>query len=396
MNPLRINIRCKAHDGYLYGGRLFLICNDGAIKSISLWSIISNNLENLSPEYHLFKLAFDRNNWSTNNQAKSIFSIASLHKQFKKEWNRFSSIVYDFTINEDDLTTLDTIGKMPVFDFRIYGMRMFLGNRDGLYESGFSINGNDEIRLNEGFDRVIDSRVTNITAKAGSLMLSSNSDGLFHGQLCSINERLKVKPKAVQEQSLRTGWSGYDLINYTAQNSFDYLKNSYERKSERKFLYSAGDEDSQKIWIDKVGDESIPMAEIFENTRIELNDIIYSFNSSESCFMFLKNGSFIHSYLNKNHKNDRDVKLRSKIHDLPKNKERNIVNKPISTKIVPNGCVVEYFNKVILIQNNKKILLENKGITSIKTYPASIRYRNLITMFDGENLSIHSLFPLDY
>ena len=227
-------------------------------------------------------------------------------------------------------------------------------------------------------------------------MLSSNSDGLFHGQLWSINERLKVKQRAVQEQSLRTGWSGYDLINYTAQNSFDYLKNSYERNPERKFLYSAGDEDSQKIWIDKIGDESVPMAEIFENTGIELNDIIYSFNSSESCFMFLKNGSFLHSYLNKNYKNDRDVKLRSRIHDLPKNKEHNTVNKPISTKIVPNGCVVEYFNKVILIQNSKKILLEDKGITSIKTYPASIRYRNLITMFDGENLSIHSLFPLDY
>jgi len=396
MNPLRINIKYKAHDGYLYGGRLFLICNDGAIKSISLWSIISDNLEYLSPEYYLFKLAFDRNNWSTNNQAKSIFSIATLAKQFKGEWNRFSNITYDFAINEDDLTTLDTIGKTPVFDFRIYGMRMFLGNRDGLYESGFSINGNDEIRLNEGLDKVIDSRVTNITAKAGSLMLSSNSDGLFHGQLWSINERLNVKPKAVQEHSIRTGWSGYDLINYTAQNSFDYLKNSYERNSERKFLYSADDEDSQKIWIDKVGDESVPMSEIFENTGIELNDIIYSFNTSKSFFMFLKNGSFIHSYLNKNYKNEGDIKLRSKIHDLPKNKERNTVNKPISTKIVPNGCVVEYFDKVILIQNSKKILLENKGITSIKTYPSSIRYRNLITMFDGENLSIYSLFPLDY
>lgn len=396
MNPLKINIRCKAHDGYLYGGRLFLICNDGAIKSIPLWKIISDNLEYLSSEYHLFKLAFDRNNWSTNRQAESIFRISSLNKQFKKEWNSFSNVVYDFSINEDYLTTLDTIEKMPIFDFRIYGMRMFLGNRDGLYESGFSINGSDKISLNEGLDRVIDSRVTNISAKAGSLMLSSNSDGLFHGQLWSINERLKVKKRAVQEHSLRSGWSGYDLINYTAQNSFDYLKTSYERNLDRKFLFSAGDEDSQKIWIDKIGDESISMAEVFENTGIDLNDIVYTFNSSESCFMFLKNGSFIHSYLNKNHNNDGDVKLRARIHDLPKNKESNTVNKPISTKIVPNGCVIEYFDKVILIQNNRKILLEDKGITSIKTYPSSIRYRNLITIFDGDSLSIHSLFPFDY
>lgn len=394
MNPLKINIRCEAHDGYLYGGRLFLVCNNGTIKSVSLWSIISSNLEYLNPEYHLFKLAFDRNNWTSNSQAKSIFSIPNLKKQFEKEWNRFNNIAYDFTINEDDLTILDTVEKMPIFDFRIYGMRMFLGNREGLYESGFSINGFNEISLNEKLDRVIDSRVTNITAKAGSLMLSSNSDGLFHGQLWSINERLKVKQRPVQEQSLRTGWSGYDLINYTAQNSFDYLKNSYERNEERKFLYSAGDEDSQKIWIDKVGDECISMEEIFVNTDIKLDDIIYSFNSSESCFMFLKNGSFVHSYLNKNNKNERDIKLRSKIHNLPKNKEHNIVNKPISTKIIPNGCVVEYFDKVIMIQGNRKYLLEDRGITSIKTYPASIRYRNLITIFDGEKLSIHSLFPM--
>jgi hypothetical protein len=396
MKPLKINIRCQAHDGYLYGGRLFLVCNDGAIKSISLWSIIASNIDYLSPEYKIFKLAFDRNNWTTNSQAKSIFNIPSLHKQFQNEWNKFSDITYDFSIDDNELKTLDTIKNMPIFDFIIYGMRMFLGNRNGLHESGFSINGNSEIRLNEGFDKVIDSRVTNITAKAGSLMLSSNSDGLFHGQLWAINERLKVKQKPVQEQSLRSGWSGYDVINYTSQNSFDYLKNSYGRNSERKFLYSAGDEDSQKIWIDKVGDESISMDELFENIDINIEDIIYSFNSSESCFMFMKNGSFIHSYLNKNYKNDRDVKLSSRIHDLPKNKERNTVNRPISTRIVPNGCVVEYFDKVILMQNGNKIILENKGVTAIKTYPASIRYRNLITIFDGENLSIHSLFPLEF
>ncbi|HEY3388778.1 MAG TPA: hypothetical protein VGK38_04345 [Prolixibacteraceae bacterium] len=395
MKPLKIHIKCDAQDGYLYGGRLFLVYNDGAIKSVLLWNIMSHNLNLLSDEYKFFKLAFDRNNWATNRQGKSIFAIKAIQNQFIKEWNKFSNICYSFTIKEEDLTTLTTVKSMPIFDFRLYGMRMFIGNREGLYETGFSIEGLEDIKLNEGLDRVFESRVTNITAKAGSLMISSNSDGLFHGRLNAINKRISVDQTPVQTISLRTGWSGYDVINYQTQRDFDYLKNSVEQDTERRYLFSAGDEDSKKIRIEKIGQESIPMNELFENLTINLDDIIYSFNSSESCFMFLKDGRFGHSYLNKSYGNEKSIKLRSVIHELPNNRYNRKVNKPISSKIVPNGCVVEFFDKVILIQDNEKIVLEDKGVTSIKTYPSSIRYRNLITIFDGNGLSIHSLFPLE-
>lgn len=393
MKPIRIHIKYEAQDGYLYGGRLFLICNDGAIKSIPLWKIITSNLESSTNEYNLFKLAFDRNNWLSNSQARAFWGIKGLKNQLLKEWNKLSKIDYQFTINEEDLKVLSEVKRMPVFDFRFYGMRMFIGDRSGLYEAGISLNGDSEIYLNESVERVLDSRTTGITAKSGSLMISSNSDGLFHGTFNKINERVKVYNKPVKPVSLRTGWTGYDVINYESQREFKYLKNEYEKDEKRKYLYSSGDEGSQKIRIKKIADETISMGDLFSNTQINLDDIIYTFNSTKSCFLFLKDGRFVNIYWNKYYGVENQIRLRSVLHHLPKNKDRKKVNKPISSHIVPNGCVIEYFDTVVLIQDKKKIILQDNGVTSIRTFPSSIRYRNLISIFDGEGISIHSLFP---
>lgn len=394
MKPIRLYVKYKAQDGYLYGGRLFLICNDGAIKSIPLWKLISSNLEPLTSEYNLFKLAFDRNNWLSNNQASSIFGIKGLKNYFEKEWKKCAKIDYQFEINEEDLTVLSKVNKMPVFDFRLYGMRMFIGDRTGLYEAGVSIKGDTDVSLNESIERVLDSRTTGITAKSGSLMISSNSDGLFHGTFNQINERVNVYDKPVKPVSLRTGWTGYDVINYETQKEFDYLKNIYEKDDERKYLYSSGDEGSKKIRIKKIADETVPMDDLISNMKLDSEDIIYSFNSTKSCFFFLKDGRFVNSYWNKYYGQEKNIKLRSTLHDLPRNNGSKKVNKPISSHIVPNGCVIEFFDKVVLIQDKEKVILENNGVTSIRTYPSSIRYRNLISIFDGEGISIHSIAPI--
>lgn len=395
MNPIKLRIKYDAQDGYLYGGRLFLICNDGAIKSVPLWKVISSNLNSSTTQFHLFELAFNRNNWLNNNQAKTILGIEGLRNQLKKEWDKFSKIEFHFTINEEDLTLLSKVKRMPVFDFKLYGMRMFLGDRTGLYEAGVSINGDSDVRMNESLERVLDSRTTGITGKSGSLMISSNSDGLFHGRFNQIDKRVKIYKKPVKPVSLRTGWTGYDVINYETQRDFNYLKNDYAKDEKRRYLYSSGDEGSKKIRINKIAEETIPMDELFSNIEIDLNDIIYSFNSTKSCFFFLKDGRFVNSYWNKYYGQNKNIKLRSVLHDLPKNNGSKKINKPISSHIVPNGCVIEFIDKVILIHDKKKIILEDSGVTSIRTFPASIRYRNLISIFDGEGISIHSIPPFE-
>lgn len=393
MNNIKIHIKGQFQDGYLYGGQLFLLGNNGSIDSINLWDLVSQNLVYKSDEYHFFKLIFTQNNWLTNIQANSFLGISTLKKQFDSLWKVLSKIEYNFELPKDKSFQISKNESSPAFDFQIYGMRLYVGNRDGLYEAPFNISGNNEVKLTRKIERVFDARTTQISAKAGAVMLSSNSDGLFHGQLLNYESKLSVKQKAIAPKSIRNSWSGYDLLNYEAQNKFDYLKGKYSVSEERKYLYSQDDETSRKISIDSIGEKSFPITSLISNLKFEESDIIYTFNSNQFCFFFLKNGQFFHTYFKKDTQNE-EVRLSSRVYNLPQiDRKSNFVTKPISTKLIQGGCIIEYYDKVILVRNNQKIILENKPVTAIKTFPNSLRYKNVIACFDGEGLSIHSLYP---
>lgn len=395
MKPLKIHIDYNALDAYLYAGQLFLICKDGTLKSIPLWKLIKSNLKSksLSEEFSMFQFAFDKNNWLNNTQAELFLGINGMYTSFNKAWSKISNMEFSFTIDEDDIVTLCEIPHMPVFDFQLYGMRLFIGNRKGLFEAGISNDYKDDIHLNEKLDKVIDSRITNISAKVGSLMLSSNSDGLFHGQLLNINERVEVGQKAIQDKSLRTDWTGYDIINYESQNNFDYLKTFYVREENRNYLYSAGDEDSKKIRIKKI-DDVIPMDYLLENAHFDSSEILYSFSSPKACFFFLNNGKIFHTNWNRFHDGEKKIALRSNFQELPSLFKKEIIQKPITANTVSKDFhVLEYFDRVLLLQNDKVFTLEEKGVASVRTYNSSIRYRNLITTTDGEGINIFSVYP---
>jgi hypothetical protein len=38
-------------------------------------------------------------------------------------------------------------------------------------------------------------------------------------------------------------------------------------------------------------------------------------------------------------------------------------------------------------------MLENQPVVSINTYPNSVRYKNIITIFDGDGVALHSMYP---
>lgn len=395
MKTLKINIKGKFQDGYLYGGQLFLVENSGEIKAINLWTVISQNLKYNSDEYHFFKLVFTQNNWLSNGQASNFLGISKFKKDFKLIWETYSKNEYIFYIPESKELLLGKIENTPIFDFHLYGMRMYAGNREGLYEAPISINDQNFVSLNNSIQRVFDARTTQISAKSGSIIVSSNTEGLFHGQLKDYNSHVTIKEKPISAKSIRTSWSGFDLINYETHHNFNYLKSEYSSTEERNYLYSKEDESSRKISIDLIGEKSYPLKELISGFKFEESEIIYSFNSSDSCYFFLKNGEFFHTYFRKNNKID-DVRLSSRIYKLPNGeKKNNIAVKPISAKSIYNGSIIEYYDKVLLIKNNKKTILENKPVTAIKTFPSSLRYKNVIAIFDGEGVSIHSIFPFE-
>jgi hypothetical protein len=75
-----------------------------------------------------------------------------------------------------------------------------------------------------------------------------------------------------------------------------------------------------------------------------------------------------------------EIHFRSRTHILPNlsgNEQKS--KKPISSSIVPKGCVVEYFDKVVLYQNGKAKLIEEtpKNSTHISIEIEELKNTNL-------------------
>lgn len=391
MKTLKFTIEVDAIESYIYSGHVFLILSNGKIIFLPLSRIIRKLIEGYPIFENLIRVSFQRNDYLNNNQAEVFFGIGEMKKSFIDLWQKASEEVdFKIVLNENDYTIIDEVPTMPVLDLKLYAMRFYIGSVEGLYE--INLNSDDRYHLEPTKpQKRFDAKVTCLNAKSGEIIISSNSNGLFHGSFLNSSNKLKVIEKSVSQKSIRTGWSGYDVVNYDKQNNFEYFVNETEN-IEKKPNYSKFDEYSERRRITEFGSSKYGLSTLLANSNIEKDQINYCFNSSTSGFFFMKDGSFLNVNLNK--PKNKQLYFVSRNNELPalKNGNSNFLA-PISTSIVPEGCVVEYFDKVVLYQNSKAKVIETSPSINVRTYPSSKRYRNLISVTKEREVSIHSIFP---
>ncbi len=392
MKTLKFSINVEAIDSYIYSGHLFLILKGGDITFAPLSKIIGK-LANAYPNYNnLIRLAFQRNDYFANNQGEMILGISEVKNTFIDVWDcAANNMKFMLEYDSEDYKIIGAVPTMPVLDLKMYAMRLYLGTKEGLYE--INLNSDDRYNLAPTKPKKrFDAKVTCLNAKSGEIIISSNSEGLFHGTFLNEKNVLQVNHKPVSQKSIRTSWSGYDIINYGEQSSFDYFINKTD-KAEKKLGYSRFDESIEKQRILEFGVSKFAMADLLESSNINHKDVSYCFNSSLSGFFFMNDGRFININLNKDREN---IHFTSRNHELPViNNGLELPQRPISACIVPKGCVVEYYDKVVLYHNSKAKLIENAPSINIRSYPSSLRYRNIITITKEKEVSIHSIYPFN-
>lgn len=393
MKSLKFSIKVSAIDSYLYGGHLFLILKDGLIVYTELSKIIRKLVECYPHFENLIRLSFQRNDYLSNRQGLMILGLGEVKTILAGLWEKAANeMQFEIEYESEDFEVIAEIPSMPVLDLKLYAMRMYLGCKEGLYE--INLNPEERYHLNPSKpEKRFDAKVTYLNAKSGEVIISANSEGLYHGSFLNSENRLKVIKKSIAGKSLRTGWSGYDVINYEEQNQFDYFVNE-TMKIDVKPEYSKFDEFTEKLRITGFGKRKYDLGQLLEKSEIEPDDISYCFNSSKAGFFFTKDSKFININFNKDDKDH--PYLTSRSHSLP-NLENTInsFKKPLSSSIVPKGCVVEYFDKVVLYQNAKAKIIESGPSINIRTYASSIRYKNLISVTKDNEVAIHSIFPVD-
>lgn len=408
MKNIKLNIHLEVFDTFLYSGHLFVFLKDGSVGCINL-NKIYHALYNENPDFvDFFRLIFQRNDYFKNKQGLNFFGINQFKTTFSKLWNKISKdLEFDYYISDE----LQIIGKipekdLPILDVKIYGMKIFIATLKGVYSMQLfeTPNGFDKT---EKVKKYFDAKSIYLNAKCGSLAISTNSDGLFYGSI-NGDKILEINEKEVTKKSVRTSWVNYDLINYETNESFEFLENQVTSNTNR-IENSFSNEKTERNSITKFGIKKIKDEDITSNLNFDDENIKYVFNSSNSAFIITNKDRFYNSNIivEKSPKEgilaeiNRDLELEEKetqvrfsrkYFELPKIKKQNII-KPLSSHIIEKGCILEFFDKIVMFKNNDAEVIDSSETINLRTYQGSIRYKNLITIVKQDKITIHSIYP---
>ena len=395
MSTIRFSINVKALDCYIYAGKLFLILQDGRLVCCSYDNIIGylkHKYPDLKP---LITLAFQQCSYLHSDAAKAILGVKEVMDALHKVWDYAANTIdfaIDFTDIENEFMDLGLVPSMPVLDIKMYNKHVYLGCKGGLYEFLYDeIGGFNGPKIKKGFDE----KIVHVDAKFDTVVLSAGSRGLFTGRVPSA-DTTKVVEKEVMDKSFRSAWSTYNIMNYDKGNGFTCLVNevkSLDLKDRRRTRY-----DGQESYeIVTVGKEQIGMEQLMEpimkKKRINMDDIIYCFNSHQSGYFLTKSGLLYQ--LNILSKSDAVYYYSTNIlREYPK-VENLKGGRPVSASILPNGCVIEYFDNVVLYQNNKSSVIETTPSITVRSFVNSYRYKNIVAATKENECTFHSVDTLD-
>ena len=397
MNPVvKFSINVEAIDCYLYGGYLFLVMADGQLLYVSYHKVV-NRLKYEYPQYSsLIELIFLHTEYSKGEAAKIIFGVTEIREVVEKIWLKAAKEI-EFELNfkdiQEECKSIGEYSSIPL-DIRLYGYRLFLGCKDGLYESRLNLEDNYQINPSH-LEKCYDGKVIGVNANYGSVVISADWDGLLTGEILDFDSKFRLDERHPQcKRSLRTGWMTTDLMNYEGTSEFDYYRNEYLQKkdTEEKHFYSKAKISERKI-IKQFGTEVYGMETLFNKSNIDKEDIVYSFNSSQKGFFVMSDGSILNATVRANGLAD-SYYISSRSTNFAKF-DKDIIDKPLSSCIVPSGCILEFFDKVVLIQNSQSLSLVNHSVNSVRSYTSSTNYRNIVSVVDDDKVTFCSIFGLD-
>lgn len=397
MKTINFTLNAKTVESYLYGGYVFLLMADGRILYVSYYRLIYALCEHYEQYDKLIKLAFLHNEYLNSDAAKLLLGIGEIHDAVTDLWNKAADEIkfeIDFEEIEQYCKCMGKWNNLPL-DVYMYDLRMYIASTAGVMEARLNPDFNNHYSLHPSkFQKCFDSKVIALNAKAGKVVLSADRDGLFYGNALVEDKPITIEDKNnIPVRSLRTGWSDFDLINYESQSDFLYLSNETEdikQKSTERFRFG---EKRERKEIVKFATSQYDLVSMIGKTKIKKDDIAYAFNSQGRSFFLLKNGSFVNVGIRKS---DEDtVEYSSTTRELPTPKGQKSVMKPIKSAIVPKGCVIELFDKVLLYKNGEVLTLADSPVYNIRTYMGSRNYKDMLTITTENAVAFHSVDILD-
>lgn len=390
MSFLRLKIPAKAIDAYLYGGYLFLFMQDGSMRFCRFDNLLWKAANNDVSTKNLLKLVFLPHQYLKGSSYKFLYSLPMIREMIESVQRQCileNEICLDEHNIEEDFTSFGELGDLP-FDVCIYGGELFIASDSGVHHS--SLNAYDKYNISpKRLKKIFDCTAVSLTAKAAMLAVSAKEDGLFSHRLFSDKKRFINDRPAYEGMSINANWSdSYSLINYSDLTHFMLLENNVEVKKQdalRQLPFNYRKDLKETRFITEIGTKEVKMSSLMEDTKLSTEELIFSFNTQTSGFFFLKDGSL--QVRNMRSENN-SFRYSSKTVFNSNISEELGRLRPISAIAVPNGCMIETYDKVFLIKGNKIQLLADECVYGIRSFLSSNNYRNLVSIVFNDHVEI--------
>lgn len=392
MKVITLNFPGRFEDAFLYMGRLVTITENHSVRSYDMENIVNKFQEN-EGLHNAPQLLFLRNDLIDHENFRIRHNKTNKKEDFLKAIEIFKQRIVPIDLSFTNYTEWDlNIDADFLLDLNIYNKRLYIGANTGLYSIDLDWD-KEDLEPIDGHKpkKRLDAKCINTTIKFGTVNASCGSDGWFSFlDDFSLVESNASREKYIDEYSLRTSWLDYSIVNYPTTVNLTLFQTV--RTSTEKEMIEAEDVFEKEIVIDFYEENTFNLNDFSKESSIKINldpeNFQFVYNSSQCLFVSTYDNKFITLSLQQGGNYTPTIRYAkpyeglegfiSSIHTI------NVGNK--------GGLILEMDDKVLLFAHGQFIPIFHGEAISIRTFPNSKHYNNIISITTSDYVSLIVIF----
>lgn len=370
MQALQLFIPGDYEDAFVYMDQILAVGTDRSLLRMNLSELLDDTVP--ASVRRLAYLWFERNDLLSSPGTQALLSDQNVRQVVESSLasNADAFLVEPKWTTSDDYERL--LGGATVLDLQIYAQRVFVGTTQGMLHANL-INDGYELHF-AGVTKRTDARCVGVSIRYGAVAASCEDDGL----LMSFDEfgELELHSDDALEQvatvSQRSAWLGYNIVNYRDSSHAEGLRARYRTVPER------NGRRRDVVLTDLEADDDLlgPMTEEWDD------HVDFVFNAHSQFFIHRVSGHFeVH----------RRSWWRNRLGTV-QSAWSGELDRPLSVVAAADSLAIETYDAVWLLGDESIRKLYEGELIVLRSFPNSVRYRNLIAIVDSDGMYIISPF----
>lgn len=375
-------------DAFVYMGKIAAITLKRTIAFIDLEKVVANLDERQSSSVPVGHIAFLRNNDVSTSIFKDMMRNPDVADAVLAAFDSFPTPFFEvnpfpYQLNEIELN----LSASLILDTNIYNSRIYWGTEKGLFHGDFDW-GRDEVALVKGFTKRSDAKCISTSVGYGAVNASCGDQGLLSGFDEFGLARLEKSNglERVAEKSIRSAWFSFDVVNYTSSSQMTLLKTRRQRTDR-----TARASERTSHVLTGITQESMDLKFLFDHIYteygVERDSVQYVYNSTNTIFIHCLDGNFYSVGISPKKLEEGRVRFTKTY--------KGQGTRILSVHSTETGLIIETDNRVFLFAHGRWWPLMESAVLSIRTFPRSKSFRNLVALTTEEGLHLVGLFDDD-